>query len=238
MYMCIFVQYCTHVHHTRHSKKRHPTAPATVAGVPATPICPTYAARSVTPHAFDEFVCSSNKSVPCVHRAVCTVPRRGCEHAKAPAQPSYARCSPDGASARAATLQLSGSGWPTVLGRLAEHYLASASRRRPLVSQQRRRLTLHCCSCSRDRSRPDRLQLASVQSKQCPGTGAALWLNRSLCCCSAACPVVRAARITLPRSLRMPWSEEGAGAKRGVLPCVCGCGCVSEVCCPGWRRPP
>lgn len=40
---------------------------------------------SVTPHAFDEFV-RSNKSVPCVHRAVCTVPRRGCEHMqKAPA---------------------------------------------------------------------------------------------------------------------------------------------------------
>ena len=128
---------------------------------------------SVTPHAFDEFV-RSNKSVPCVHRAVCTVPRRGCEHMqKAPA----VICSLSRRSQRpGCDIAVSGSGWPTVLGRLVEHNLASAAGRRPLVSQRRHAPLLLLLARSRDRSRPDRPQPASQarkreQSKQSPGTG-------------------------------------------------------------------
>ena len=129
---------------------------------------------SVTPHAFDEFV-RSNKSVPCVHRAVCTVPRRGCEHMqKAPA----VICSLSRRSQRpGCDIAVSGSGWPTVLGRLVEHNLASAAGRRPLVSQRRNApLPPLLLARSRDRSRPDRPQPASQarkreQSKQSPGTG-------------------------------------------------------------------
>lgn len=140
---------------------------------PATSIqpCPTL---SVTPHAFDEFV-RSNKSVPCVHRAVCTVPRRGCEHMqKAPA----VICSLSRQSQRpGCDIAVSGSGWPTVLGRLVEHNLASAAGRRPLVSQRRNApLPPLLLARSRHRSRPDRPQPASQarkreQSKQSPGTG-------------------------------------------------------------------
>ena len=129
---------------------------------PATLNGPALPSLSVTPHAFDEFV-RSNKSVPCVLRAVCTVPRRGCEHAKAPA----VICSPDGASVRAATWQSLALVGPR---RWVVEWStrSTAAGRRPLVSQRR----------GRDRSRPDRPQRAvqRAQSASKPWHGA-LWLN-------------------------------------------------------------
>lgn len=105
------------------------------------PLHPTPTLPSVTPHAFDEFVCSRQYRV---HRAVCTVPRRGCEHAKAPAviwMLAHRRSQRPGCD-----IARAGAGWPAGLGRLlgseVEPLLAAAAaaarRRRPLVSQQRR----------------------------------------------------------------------------------------------------
>lgn len=153
-----------HHHHQAHQQQTPQPHPLNLA----------LSSLAVTPHAFDEFA-RSNKSVPCVHRAVCTVPRRGCEHMqKAPA----VICSLSRRSQRpGCDIAVSGSGWPTVLGRLVEHNLASAAGRRPLVSQRRNApLPPLLLARSRDRSRPDRPQPASQarkreQSKQSPGTG-------------------------------------------------------------------
>ena len=91
-------------------------------------------------------------------------------------QPSYASSLFRRSQRPGCDIAVSGSGWPTVLGRLVEHNLASAVGRRPLVSHRRHAPLLLLLARSRDRSRPDRLQRASQahkreQSKQSPGTG-------------------------------------------------------------------
>ena len=138
MYICavLYVRYGHTLSTAAHSEETssHPAAASSSATPQPHPPSPALPSLSDTPHAFDEFV-RSNKSVPCVHRAVCTVPRRGCEHMqKAPA----VICSPSRRSQRpGCDIAVSASGWPTVLGRLVEHNLASAAGRRPLVSQRR-----------------------------------------------------------------------------------------------------
>ena len=128
----------------RYAAVQQPVAPAT-----------RPAGLSVTPHAFDEFVCSST---------VCTVlyvPYRAVGVSMQKHQPSYG-CSPtDGASVRAATLQrLAGSGWPTALGRRVEHYCCSPPSAR-FAAQRQRQVAAGSPTTSQ----------ASVQSKQSPGTG-------------------------------------------------------------------
>ena len=195
--VCTFVQCCTYataIHcPPQHSQKRHrpdPTAASSSSAAAAStttpkphPPNPALPFTSVTPHAFDEFV-RSNKSVPCVHRAVCTVPYRAvgvsiCK--KAPAVICQLR-SPDGASVRAATLQC--------LALWLAHSAGQASGAQPshlllaAVRSFRSADTLHycyrCCWLAPETGRrPDRPQRASQarkreQSKQSPGTGGAV----------------------------------------------------------------
>ena len=131
-------------------------------------------------------------------------------------------------------IAVSGSGWPTVLGRLVEqHNLASAARRRPLVSQRRHAplLLAGCCwlaaAGSRDRSRPDRPQRAS-QARKRPSVcralarGGAVAKPLLLSLPSRPSGTYHAAPKLAHAMVRgRSWSKE-----RGVT----ACGCVSEVC--------
>ena len=140
--------------YVQHSKKRHcilypaaaatpaaAAATATAAGAPAT----RPAGLSVTPHAFDEFVCSST---------VCTVlyvPYRAVGVSMQKHQPSYARPTEPASGLRHCSV------WLVLVGpqRWAGEWSTTAARRRPLVSQRR----------GRDRSRPDRPQRARQACK-------------------------------------------------------------------------
>jgi hypothetical protein len=121
-------------------------------------------------------------------------------------QPSYARR--NGASVLTATS----------LGRLLvgpPRWVAKWSRALLLLAAVR---SFRSAESLAGRSRPDRPQRAEPACKANKPWHGALWLN------ALPSHPVRAARITLPRSLRMPWSEEGCWSKAkrgGVARWVC-----------------
>lgn len=179
---------------------------------------------SVTPHAFDEFVCSRQYRV---HRAVCTVPRRGCEHAKAPAviwMLAHRRSQRPGCDIKLQALPLVGPpAW--VVSSEVEPLLAAAARRRPLVSQQRRsRLRLRQLTAGS----PAKGRQACCASKPWHG---ALWLN--------ALPSPSGTYHAVPEACACPrgeldWSIASPPASKqreGWLMSV-------GVCCPGLCRTP
>lgn len=128
-------------------------------------------------------------------------------------------------------IAVSGSGWPTVLGRLVEHNLASAAGRRPLVSQRRHAPLLPLLLArSRDRSRPDRpARLASVSIA-----------SRALARGAVAKPLLLLLLLSLPSrpsgtyhaapKLAHAMVRGRSWSKERGLTVVCGC--VSEVCLP------
>lgn len=179
-----------------------------------------------------------SQSVPCVLRAVCTVPRRGCEHMQKH-QPSYARPTEPASGLRHCSVwlwlahsagQASGAAQPSICCSPPSARFAANTLDAPLLL-----LLLLAPETGRGRiARNERARLASVlwcANQAEPWHGAALWLNNRcwlLSLPSRPSGTYHAAPKLAHAMVRgRSWSKE-----RGVT----ACGCVSEVCLPSLEQ--